>query len=35
VVNFSQTLELVSKDMNIGFTLHDKTIGADEVFAES
>lgn len=35
MVNFSQTLELVAKDMNIGFTLHDKTIGADEVFAES
>jgi intracellular multiplication protein IcmS len=35
VVNFSQTLELVSKEMNIGFTLHNKVIGADEVFAET
>ena len=35
MVNFSQTLELVSKEMNIGFTLHNKVIGPDEVFAES
>jgi intracellular multiplication protein IcmS len=35
LVNFSQTLELVSKEMNIGFSLHNKAIDASDVFAET
>lgn len=35
MVNFSQTLELVSKEMNIAFTLHNKPLSAEEVFAET
>lgn len=34
MVNFSTTLNMVSKEMNIGFTLHSKPIDPDDVFSE-
>ncbi len=35
MINFGQSLQLVSKEMNIGFTLHDKAIDLSDVFADS
>lgn len=35
MVDFGLTLELVSKEMRIGFSLHDKPLSSSEVFAET
>jgi intracellular multiplication protein IcmS len=35
MVDFGKTLGLVAQEMKIGFTLHDKTIAIDSVFADT
>jgi len=35
MVDITQTLILISKQMNINFTLHDKPLRPEEVFAET
>ncbi len=35
MVNFGKTLGLVAQEMKIGFTLHDKPVAVEGVFAET